>query len=418
MRILLCEFKKIWSLKVIGILLLLCAMFYVAFLSFYIEHYPNNHNSSAQLAYSAMLVERYGNTIEPDELEEFWQVLDALIIEADSFIAENPHLAEIGVHDYASLVQMNETLSARYDELTETELEAFETLHSEFYNIPYSNLPTNRKLTASNPEINTVGNNLHAIEGIFARYETVLDPSVLLELGAVPNLPGTNAVRKRHAEMVRSDEYKSIIPNEPIRYTVDYTKNLALLVIIATLLLLSPLLTTDRIRNVHLLQYSSHQGRKIIKKQLAAVLVSSLVLTSGLVLGFGAIYAANGVQFFFESYVSSFNSFFGVSIPLTFGQYVWVLVGLLYLLGLGTALLAFILSRFCSNYIALVAGLIPSAVALSFLSNEVLFQQPLSYFFNETGLRFFEPLVCVVLIALGTAVVVCVVRREGKVDVL
>ncbi|MCL2019202.1 MAG: hypothetical protein FWG70_05515 [Oscillospiraceae bacterium] len=419
MRIIFHEMKKIWNLKIIGIIVIFSLMFYVAFLSFFVEHHPNNHHSAANLAYCVMLVEKYGNTLQPEQLEEFRQVYDELLREADIFIAANPRFAEIEVYNYADYLQKTEELYADggEEELTDEANEILIMMSREFHDLPYINLPDDTKITASSPENNSIANNIMAADGILSRYETVLDPSVLLEHGGVPNLPGTNAVRKRHTEMVSTDEYKSVIPNETIWYTVEYAKYVALLVVIATLILLSPLLTTDRIRKVHQLQYTAHEGRRIIRKQLAAVLMSSLILTSAMILGFGAVFATNNTQFFWNSYVSSFNSFWYLSVKLTFGQYVLVMVGLLYLAGLLAALLAFILSRFCSNYIALVAGLIPSAFALGFLGNEVIFQHPLGWFFNETGIALFEPFVYLVLVAIALVAVGCILRRERRVDV-
>ena len=100
MRIVFHELKKIWNLKIIGVTVLLSAMVYVAFLSFYIDHFPNNHHSAADFAYSAMLLERYGNTIEPEDFEDFSRIRDGLLREANSHIAASERLTEIGVYDY------------------------------------------------------------------------------------------------------------------------------------------------------------------------------------------------------------------------------------------------------------------------------------------------------------------------------
>jgi hypothetical protein len=418
MRVVLHELKKIWNFKTVAAIVLLCVMFYFVFMSFYIDHSPNNPNSAADFAYCAMLTQRYGTTLEPDEFEEFMQIREELIREADGFIAENSRLTALGIRNYAELQKAIERLSK--ENPPERESRDLDTIFEEFYDTPNADLHEKTKILAKDSAANWVGNNINAVDRIAELYAHVLDPSSLLENGVrgLEHMPGAGAIAKRNEERAGTEEFRGILPSETPWYTVSYARYLAILAVLATLILLAPLLVTDRIRKVHLLQYTSEKGRGILGKQLLAVLCSSVFLTTVLIAVFGAIYAGNGTQIFWNNYVASFYSFFYMSVPITFGQYVMVMIGMIYLLGMAISALAFILSRFSINFVALIAGLIPIAIAASMLCVYIVFEMPLNAFHAETGIALFEPIVCATLLVFGTAAAFSVVRRERKIDIV
>jgi hypothetical protein len=320
-------------LKTIAMLALLCLMFYIVFLQFFIEHYPNGHPQTEDVVLCTMLTQKYGPTLEPDELKEFLQMRDELVRAADRYIID-------------------------------------------------------------------------AFDDIANAYER--GPTLLLQ-----NAP-SDIYRARWEDMIATGEYRGIISSQATSNTIDYAQNLAVLVALATLLCLGPLLTSDRARKLHLLQYTSKQGRKIMGKQGMAVLLSSAMLTTALLLVFGAIYARNGTQVFWNNYISSFNGYYTTSIPLTFGQFVIIIAVMIYLIGAALSMFAFILSRFCPNYIALIASLIPVFIVGVMLCKKIFFN-PLNGF--KFGLALFDPIVCTSLLALAMMAVICVLRREQKVDI-
>jgi hypothetical protein len=96
------------------------------------------------------------------------------------------------------------------------------------------------------------------------------------------------------------------------------------------------------------------------------VLLSAFLLTTLLLSVFGAIYGKNGTWVFFDSGLTSFLNGFIFWFNVTYGQYVLLYAGLLYMLCLGAAALAFVLSRFSRNLITLILKLIPLFAALVF----------------------------------------------------
>jgi uncharacterized membrane protein len=127
---------------------------------------------------------------------------------------------------------------------------------------------------------------------------------------------------------------------------------------------------------------------------------------------------ASGVGVFWNSAYSSFNSTIMTSLLVSFGQYLLILIGMLYAWGLAIAASTFVLSRFCSSYIPLIAGGIVVVVASLIISNNWIFKFPLNNFIYEVNNALFEPMLCGILLLVGIAIGVFVVQRERRVDVI
>ena len=189
---------------------------------------------------------------------------------------------------------------------------------------------------------------------------------------------------------------------------------------LAVLALISPLITNDRHRRLHYLQYSSKQGRKISRAQLAATLLSAFALTTLLILVFSGIFSQNGTVVFWNNPVwSDYNSSAATVFNLTYGEWLIITAVLMYALALGVSMFAFILSRFSGNLITLMMKLIPVFAVIAYLSVSVfngLFSMGNTLY---SLLRFFgtEIYVCAVVVVIALAAAVFVMRREKRVDV-
>lgn len=175
----------------------------------------------------------------------------------------------------------------------------------------------------------------------------------------------------RIKEIRETEEYRNIMDGNVFDNTVKYTKYLAIL---SVLVFISPLIVTDRFRKVHLLQYTAKHGRRILKQQLIAIILSAFLLTTALILVFGAIYSSNGTWPLWNNGLTSFLNlrFSAFWFDITYGQYILVYIVLLYMLCMGTAAVAFMLSRFSQNPITLLLKLIPAFAVLGALSVIVL----------------------------------------------
>jgi len=197
-------------------------------------------------------------------------------------------------------------------------------------------------------------------------------------------------------------------------HTWRYVRSLAVLVTLVTLILVSSLITSDRASRVNWLQYSSWHGRRVFCKQFIAVIISAVGATTILVAVFAGILAARAEVHVFWN--NGINSFMGATfhwLSITFGQYVLLMVGIMYVLSVAVASLAFVLSRFSSNMIRLVFKIIPLFVVAVWMSNWVLDDFLVVVIGGNAVL---QAGLLVALWVVGLVVGACVVARENKVE--
>ncbi len=393
MRIVFYEMKKIWSVKLLLIVTLLCGLFYAIFMEFNIEYFPNGHPATEEVDYSIEMTQRYGPTLEDDEFSEFMKTREELISEAEMYIKTNPIFSEVGIYTYADYQEM----SQKRDQ-TEAEYNAEWILLKEECGFVQFKLQT-----------------LDRIEECYYNY-----PEYKLE-GLISEATSEKELA-RLMEIQETKEYRNIMDGYVFEDTVTYTIYLAILAILAVLVLISPLIVTDRARNVHLLQYTAKHGRRILNQQLIAVVLSAFLLATTLLLIFGAVYSAHGTWLFWNNGLLSFlntpTDFFWFDI--TYGQYITACIVLLYILCLSAAAVAFMLSRFSQNLITLIFKLIPAFAVFGALCFSVF-----HYTFSSTNNLYMgtsvigiEPIVCSLVFIAGLAVSLYIVRREKKVDVI
>ena len=371
MRIVINEMKKIWNVRMFLIIVLICLLFYLLFMSFHIKYFPNGHPATEEVYYSIELLQRYGPTLEEDEFYEFvMETREKLVSEIEFYIESNSVFANAGIHSYEDYVRLSEK-----ETHTESEREAYRALFGE--------------------ECDFIGFRLQALDYIEERYHNCF------------------------SETTGDEKYRNIMDWHTYDNTAIYAFYLGILSVLAVLVLVSPLIVTDRARNIHLLQYSAKHGRRILRTQFIAVFLSAFLLTTVMILVFGGIYSTNGTWVFWNSGMTSFlNTTF--LIDITYGQYIIVYIATLYTLCLGTAVASFLLSRFSRNLITLMLKLIPVFAVITVLCTKVfeLTFSPANLLYIVTGITGIEAYICVFVFIAGLAISRYFLRREKTVDVL
>jgi len=396
MRIVLYEMKKLWNVKLLMVIALLCALFYSIFLESYITYFSNGHSKTEEIEYSIEMTQRYGPTLEADEYTEFiTKKRKELISEAETYIKNMPIFSEAGIYTYEDYERIKESESQ-----TELESDAIWTL------------------LGLGEDSNYVRFKLQAIDIIEARLYNYQQYG----LERLASAAKSEKVLARVREIQETEEYRNIMDGWVFDNTVSYTGNLAILAVLAVLVFVSPLIVTDRTRNVHLLQYTAKHGRRILKRQLIAVILSAFLLTTALILVFGIIYSSNGTWPFWNNGLTSFLNIKvdAFLFDITYGQYIITYIVLLYILCLGAAAIAFVLSRFSQNMITLILKLIPTFAMLAVLCL-IVYYCTFSFeniLFINTGIIGIESIVCGVVLLAGLALSLYIVRREKKADVI
>ena len=174
----------------------------------------------------------------------------------------------------------------------------------------------------------------------------------------------------------------------------------ALFIMMASMLLISPIYLFERKNKMLPVQYATKYGRKLFLRKILATTLASLLTTTfllGIVLAL--YFVLNQTAIFFPV---TMNSIWGMSFryDITFGQYIWLTVGLTYLLGLIGSWLALLFSRLSPNHLTVLAIQIPLVIGFQFFLSGFLIRNPLS-FHIQSFLPISIYLVLLVLPALG-----------------
>ena len=398
MRMALLEMKKIWNLKILGALALVSALFYVMFMSCFINYYKSgNHPQTEMIYYAEELAHLCGTSVTPEELSAFVAAeRERLVADADYYIKTMPVFAEAGIYSYADYSMLRE---ARARDFNQAENDAYWTLLGE--------------------ECDYLGFFLETLEHMDEVFE--IKP---IYIGWNDSIWGTLNEREqaRYIEIVQNNEHHSALSYWTLSNTNDYAVRFAVMLMLATLMIVSPLLVSDRQRNIHHLQYTSKLGRRIMHRQLAATLLSAFMLTTMLIFIFGSIYSANGTYLFWDANINSgLNIGYFSVFNMTYGQWVMAVVALMYALALGISMFAFVMSRFSRNMITLIMKLIPLFAAAAYMCTGV-FNYSFSMLDNVLYqiVRVFgvEAIACGVFVLFALAAVLFVTHREKSVDVM
>lgn len=366
MKIIFYEMKKIWSWKIIGVLVLITAIFYQMFLYYPIENFSTNHPHIEEHNLTVEMVERYGIQITEEEFESFISEKQAIYeAELDTYFETLAVFKETGISN------MEDYQALQEKELTEKEFEAVMAI-------------------ADGDKTNYVTYKLQALDYMMEER---------------PYGSGSNNIMSSYA----------------FESTMNYIGHLAILVVLLTLILTAPVVLRDRMKNMHFLQYTSKNGRKIIGQQFKAVLVSGLVLTTICIGLFGGLILRNDLLVFWNSPVHSFLNVAmqNILFDLTFGEYLSLSVIFIYLLNVSVTILTFVISRFSQNMITLIMKLVPIFAVLTAICTALFARMftPDNRFYGSIAVDGVEGMVLAAILVIVTIISMIVLKREKRVDV-
>lgn len=321
------EIKKIWRPSVLAGILLLGLIYYYMFPSFYIEYYSNGPSAQVEFDLSVEWVAQYGPTLEPEERAEVDSQLAEEIAKFNRQLEKFPEAVAVGITDYTSFRaadQSDENTQLMWDIRDGTNYYTIETIQQ------MMELSDLQRDYLGQPE--------------FFKYYTP----------------------KEQAQMLAVDSWpKSLLSSSVMDSTECYLKYLAQWTVISVILLLFPTLVRDRLRRMRFIQWSSRRGRRVLHTQLAAGLISALLLSVVNVTAYAIPFLSQGPLALKDCPLG--NSVWGSGTPWfnwTYGQYLTVLTGMVLALGLGVGAVTLFLSRFSDNYVSMLLKAFPLFVVM------------------------------------------------------
>lgn len=298
----------------------------------------------------------FGTTLDPDELPEVQQQLANLTEDANMVIqnwndfknSSWASFSSLGITDYEEYCAL---IAKPGKSLEENEVAAL-LLDSRSYFLHFQ---------------------IQLVRGVLEEYE--FEQAADLSKRTEANSPAAAPRELARCAEIASDPTvtHSVFYGFSAQAANQFAAQLALILLLAVLVLVSPCLVRERLARMTQEQWPTRTGRRLLRYQLAAALVSaavvSITLTAVLGWRFCAAWRAGS---FWDCVAYSVS---GSPIPwftLTYGQYLLLLGGSLICLGIAGGALAFFLSRFSRSYIAMLLKAVPLYFMLACAANAIL----------------------------------------------
>ncbi|RKN80613.1 hypothetical protein D7M11_19210 [Paenibacillus ginsengarvi] len=405
------ELKKLWNLRVLALFAALAVLTWFAFLSEALSSYDSLTTHGIYGSYQKEMFERYGGTLEPEELADYDipGKKAAIFSELDAIIAGETIFAEHHIRNYAEFQAFADT---DFSSLNETERKSFYDTTSQMRNkLDRSSSTQTLDEWYASPLMRL--QTLAVLERTYVDYESSLRSYIDRDSRPVVVRTAENILHMRNANLVRYDLCREFSL---------YAAVVGVFSAVAVIVLVAPLLTTDRMQKVNLIQYSSAVGRRILGVQLAATAVSALVLSFLLIVAAYTPFLLAGASDYWNAPILSFTSGHMQLYNITFGQYAFLLAGMIVVLSVGAGCFAFILARFSTNVVTMLIKTVPVGIAVAGIG-ALSVNMALSYN-NVVFSAIFrgkwdapEVLLCAFVAAAGMIGASVVVRREKGADV-
>ncbi|MVO99210.1 hypothetical protein [Paenibacillus lutrae] len=410
MRVFVNELKKLWNWRIVALITAMAALTWFAFLSEAIRSYDSLTTHGKYGSYQNEMFALYGDTLEPEELADYDipGKKNALISKMDEIISNEAIFTENNIYSYADYEDFAD--NGNSTDLSEEEREIFNDTNSAMRSkLDYGTSVQTLDEWYASPLIRL--QTLGALEHTYVDYEASLSRYIDNDSRPVVVRTAEKLLQMRNANLIRYD----LITGFSL-----YTATIGVFTVVAVLILIAPLLTTDRMRKVNLMQYSSTIGRRIFRLQFAATMVSTLVLAILLIATAYIPFLAAGAGDYWNTPIMSFTISEMQLYNITFGQYALILAGMILALSVGTACFAFILARFSTNIVMMLIKTVPVVVAVAGIA-VLSINMALSYnniVFNTIYGRFDAPevIVCGFVAVIGIIATVVVIIREKYVD--
>ncbi len=361
----------------------------------------NTANRSCPYNLSVEYKQRFGNTIDRDELEEIKKDYANIIAQLDALYDE--YTGKYGVHSKADYDLIFAAISdgkgceeysaaaEKWGEENLTEIyDACEDIHWQ-------------------DPINILEFKAQDIMNVIEYFE-ILDSSDIDSFSE-----NSQAAKERLRQYRASGEVSLLLTNfGGDYYFKEQFKYWSLFIYIICALIVAPVLVGNRVTNIQSMQFASRCGRSILKKQFTAALIVTVFVN----LAVDAFFC--GVAFFAKYNTRHLLSCLlntGVIkratwLDITFWQYVLIILCRTLLMSLSLTCLLFILSYFFNNYVGVVAISIPCVALMYIYSKDI----ENNFYINHSPVVY--PLMLLIPIITTAALTIIVMRRIRRTDYL
>ncbi len=381
MRVTFYELQKIFGWKRVLLTIIFCVIYYFLMIDFQV-HFVSRGGAQSGHQLAVQMVEDFGLEMDREEFVTFLEATDEAYGRFDELLQSNAELQELGVTSFDSLWNF------------------------------YVNEPSLSQEGRLEEELNLLLE-LMARNVFTSFYESKIELGGVWTQEQLGRANQTELQQLRQQE-IRNREAQSILSESVFLGYRQMIWMTARMVVLSLVIMISPIYLTERRNRMFSMQYTTKIGRRLFhKKVIASMMAAMIIITIQLGIIF-ALYSREGTSMFFQADINSFLVVDHVSwLDITFGQYILLTVGLVYLIGLIMAVLIPFLSRISPNYLTVMGIQIPLVLILFNNFFEYLIFIPTSIFFPP----FLVPALYTGLILLVVVLTVVQWRREKTVDI-
>lgn len=371
MRIVVNEIRKLFSVKIICLLLLVSFIVYQQFIMFEFKHFPNGRPLLDDFRATQKMLVDYGESMDKEEFQDFKEINEQRIAEATAYLKSQEKIVAAGIDTYEEFSNMdleNEKLAALNSKIM------FEDYVDVFWEI-------------------------EAREGIIDRYE---HPERFKEHEL------TQEQDARMDELVENGSTEAIFTDMVFENYNVLMKYVAILIFLNIMIILMPLYIRDKRNHVQLLQYTSKTGRSLFSQKLVTGISAAMIVITAQLAIFFFMYRGNDTSMFFPLSINSIFNTFVSWYNLTFFQYIILTVLCVYLLGIALVLVGAWISSIAPNYMTSVGLHVPLAFLLFGTGTAYLVQDLTIIYLNP----YLVPISFVIILGLSSLLFLWRYRRE------
>lgn len=246
--------------------------------------------------------------------------------------------------------------------------------------------------------------------GWSAKYGTTMEPDVFLD-----------KAKERCEEIRVSSARYGYLPSGMMSSTLEYVRRLTVWSILSVVLLISPALVRDRLHRMRGTQWTSRKGRRLLRLQIIAASLSSVILTLLNITAYAAPFLMQNTLIFKDFSLFSIYSFTFPWTDWTYGTYLLILCGMVFLISVSVGGFATFLSQFSAHYVAMLLKALPLYVCFRYLCAEILMEAPFFRYYRPViGLASppcYEWGALVALLALSVLLRAVAYRRNLRLDI-
>ncbi len=382
------ELKKIFNIKSLLVVLVISFVIYNMFIKFYIEIFPNGRPTLDVYDIAKKFVEEEGINTSEVGIDYFLDLKEKYEEEANNYLLNNATAKELGITTYEELQNVGVSKTGSD---SEREIKAHE-LHS---NILFD-------------EVVDSFWKLQGIDSFIQFYESSIISNSLL----------SEEQNKRINEIVNSYNFRDTIPYFVLENYNGFIFTSTSLIVISIIFLLSPIFTKDKHRNLEQIQYTTKRGRKLYKDKIITSLISSAIIVT---VELGILFSLyltreNTVEMFYNSSINSWMAMGFNWFNLTFKEYIFLTIALIYIFALCLSIFTAFISRKSSRYITLIGiSLILTIGFFKVVTSETLLLGGIGWIYRP---KFLVLGFIIIMALVGISLIIIQNRNEKKRNIL